>query len=71
MNPALNALFAGDIAPMEDVWSHGPDVMAMHPLGGRQLGWEEVKESWEQIDVHHHTDIDPEPRAAMERRKAA
>ncbi|MDP1808676.1 MAG: nuclear transport factor 2 family protein [Actinomycetota bacterium] len=46
---ALNSVFAGDIAPMEDIWSHGPDVMTMHPLGGRQLGWEKVRESWEQV----------------------
>ena len=46
---ALNSVFAGDIAPMENIWSHGPDVMIMHPLGGRQLGWAQVRESWEQV----------------------
>jgi ketosteroid isomerase-like protein len=33
---------------MEEIWSHGSDVSAMHPFGGRMLGWEEVRSSWEQ-----------------------
>jgi ketosteroid isomerase-like protein len=33
---------------MMEVWSHGSDVTAMHPPGGRELGWEEVRASWEQ-----------------------
>jgi ketosteroid isomerase-like protein len=33
---------------MEQIWSHGSDVSAMHPFGGRMLGWEEVRASWEQ-----------------------
>ncbi len=32
----------GDAAPMRDIWSHGDDVSTMHPLGGRELGWESV-----------------------------
>jgi ketosteroid isomerase-like protein len=46
---ALNAVLSGDVGPMENVWSHGPEVMIMHPLGGRQLGWAEARESWEQV----------------------
>jgi len=46
---ALNSVFAGDIAPMEDTWSHAEDCVTMHPLGGRQLGWEKVRESWQQV----------------------
>jgi hypothetical protein len=46
---ALNAVFEGDTGPMEDVWSHEPGIMAMHPIGGRQLDWTEVRESWEQV----------------------
>jgi ketosteroid isomerase-like protein len=45
---ALNStLYGGDTGPMEEIWSHGSDVSAMHPTGGRILGWEEVKASWE------------------------
>jgi ketosteroid isomerase-like protein len=33
---------------MEQIWSHGSDVSAMHPFGSRSLGWEEVRAGWEQ-----------------------
>src|SRR5215204_1260200 len=33
---------------MEEIWSHGSDVSAMHPFGDQMLGWEEVRDSWEQ-----------------------
>jgi hypothetical protein len=46
---ALNrVLEESDTGPMEEIWSHGSDVSAMHPFGGRMLGWEEVRSSWEQ-----------------------
>ena len=46
---ALNRAINGDSVPIIEVWSHGSDVTAMHPLGGRQTGWEEVRASWEQV----------------------
>jgi ketosteroid isomerase-like protein len=46
---ALNRAINGDSAPMMEVWSHGPNVTTMHPLGGQQTGWEEVRASWEQV----------------------
>jgi ketosteroid isomerase-like protein len=45
---ALNSTLDGDSSPMEQIWSHGSDVSAMHPFGGRMLGWDEVSDSWEQ-----------------------
>jgi ketosteroid isomerase-like protein len=46
---ALNrALEESDTGPMGEIWSHGSDVSAMHPFGGRMVGWEEVGDSWEQ-----------------------
>ena len=45
---ALNSMINGDPEPMMEVWSHGSDVATMHPLGGQQTGWEEVRASWEQ-----------------------
>ena len=45
---ALNRMINGDPEPMMVVWSHGSDVATLHPLGGRQTGWEEVRASWEQ-----------------------
>jgi len=46
---ALNSVINGDPEPMMEVWSHGSEVTAMHPLGGREIGWEEVRASWEQV----------------------
>jgi ketosteroid isomerase-like protein len=45
---ALNRTLDGDSSPMEQIWSHGSDVSVMHPFGGRMLGWEAVRDSWEQ-----------------------
>lgn len=45
---ALNKLLNGDPGPMSDVWSHASDVTTMHPLGGREVGWDEVWKVWSQ-----------------------
>jgi ketosteroid isomerase-like protein len=44
---SLNALFAGDSVPMQQVWSHADDVTYMGPAGGFQIGWSDVNENWE------------------------
>jgi ketosteroid isomerase-like protein len=44
---ALNQMVFGDASGMAGVWSHGPDVTTMHPLGGREAGWEQVRTTWE------------------------
>ena len=46
---ALNRMLNGDAGPLGDIWSHGAHVTTMHPLGGREVGWEKVKNSWEQV----------------------
>src|SRR5215472_8969357 len=45
---ALNRMLNGDAGPLEDVWSHSATVTTMHPMGGREVGWDEVRGSWEQ-----------------------
>jgi ketosteroid isomerase-like protein len=46
---ALNrVLEESDTEPMGEIWSHSSDVSAMHPFGGRMVGWEAVGDSWEQ-----------------------
>jgi len=45
---ALNRALNGDLGSMMEVWSHGSDAATMHPLGGREFGWEEVRAGWEQ-----------------------
>ncbi len=44
---AIESMLNGDAVPMGDIWSHEDDVSTMHPLGGRELGWDAVRASWE------------------------
>jgi ketosteroid isomerase-like protein len=46
---ALNRMANGDAGPMGDIWSHSAGVTTMHPIGGRETGWEKVRNSWEQV----------------------
>jgi ketosteroid isomerase-like protein len=46
---ALNRMLNGDAQPLSEIWSHGEAVTTMHPIGGRQVGWNEVREAWEQV----------------------
>ena len=46
---ALNRMLNGDAGPMMEVWSHNSDVTTMHPVEGQQVGWEQVRASWEQF----------------------
>jgi ketosteroid isomerase-like protein len=46
---ALNRMAKGDAASFADVWSHGATVTTMHPIGGREVGWDQVRNSWEQV----------------------
>ena len=43
---ALNSMLDGDMVPLAEIWSHGEDVTAMHPIGGRDTGWKNVQESF-------------------------
>lgn len=45
----LNRMVNGDAAPLADIWSHSEEVTAMHPIGGRQVGWNAVRRSFEQL----------------------
>jgi ketosteroid isomerase-like protein len=46
---ALNSILNGDWTPMADVWSRSPDVSTMHPPGGTEVGWDEIRASWENL----------------------
>jgi ketosteroid isomerase-like protein len=46
---ALTSMMAGDAAPMRAIWSHDATVTTMHPIGGRENGWDEVRGSFEQV----------------------
>ncbi len=46
---ALNSMAKGDASSMADIWSHSADVTVLHPIGGREVGWEAVKASFHQV----------------------
>ena len=45
----LNRMANGNAGSLADIWSHRPDVTAMHPIGGRQVGWDAVRASFEKV----------------------
>ena len=45
---ALNAMFQGDVAPMEAVWSHANDVTYLPPDGKLLVGWDKARASWQE-----------------------
>lgn len=52
---ALNRMLNGDAAPLAAIWAHGPAVTTMHPIGGREVGWEQVRGAWANV-AHLATD---------------
>ncbi len=46
---ALNAMANGNAGALSDVWGHGASVTAMHPVGGRHVGWNAVDGSFRQV----------------------
>ena len=42
------ALSRLDISQLQDVWSQSNTVTTMHPMGGEEVGWPEVRTSFEQ-----------------------
>lgn len=44
---AINAMFKGDLGPIEAVWSHSDDVTYMGPTGAFDAGWSAVLKDWE------------------------
>ena len=46
---AINRMANGDPSQLTDIWSHSPTVTTMHPIGGREVGWDAVRESFEKV----------------------
>lgn len=46
---ALNAMLRGQNGPMAEAWAHDPSVSTMHPIGGRETGWDQVRASFEGV----------------------
>lgn len=45
----LNRVVNGDAGPLADSWSHSASATTMHPIGGREVGWDAVRGSFEQV----------------------
>lgn len=45
----LNRMANGDASLLADSWSQGADATAMHPVGGREVGWGKVWDSFQQV----------------------
>jgi ketosteroid isomerase-like protein len=45
----LNKMANGQTNALANAWSHSNSVTTLHPIGGRQVGWEAVKESFDQV----------------------
>jgi hypothetical protein len=45
----LNRMANGDAGPLADIWSHSAAVTTMHPIGGREVGWDAVRGSFAQV----------------------
>lgn len=44
---AINAMFKGEVGPIEAVWSHADDVTFMGPNGAFETGWSAVQKDWQ------------------------
>lgn len=46
---ALNKMANGDASAMAGAWAQGSDATALHPIGGRNDGWDEVRSAFEGV----------------------
>ena len=45
----LNLMLQGNSDSLVEIWSHSATVTAMHPIGGREVGWDAVRGSFEKV----------------------
>lgn len=58
---ALNAIFVGDVSPMENLWSHSDDTTYLSPEGGILKGWKEIQKAWNrQANLNLKGEIEPQ-----------
>jgi ketosteroid isomerase-like protein len=46
---AINRMLNGDAGPLANIWSHSTAVTTLHPIGGREVGWDKVRVTWENV----------------------
>ena len=58
---ALNAMFVGNLGPMQAVWSHAEDVSYLGPDGSYLLGWDATLKDWKkQADMNLGGHVQPQ-----------
>jgi ketosteroid isomerase-like protein/predicted small secreted protein len=45
----LNAMFAGDLEILNNLWSHSDSITYMGPFGGCLIGWDKVSEEFQKV----------------------
>jgi ketosteroid isomerase-like protein len=46
---ALNRMAKGEAGAMNAVWSHCTGTTALHPIGGRDVGWDKIGTSFDNV----------------------
>ncbi len=46
---ALNQMLAGDAGALPGLWVQSPEATTMHPIGSREVGWDDIKASFERV----------------------
>lgn len=46
---ALSRMVTGQQGAMDAISSHSSTATAMHPIGGREVGWEAIRPVWNQV----------------------
>jgi ketosteroid isomerase-like protein len=46
---ALNQMLTGQQGSMDAIWSHDATATTMHPIGGREVGWDNIRPVWDQV----------------------
>jgi len=46
---ALNRMAKGEAGAMNGVWSHCTGATALHPIGGRDVGWDKIGSSFDNV----------------------
>ncbi len=46
---ALNRMANGERGAMRAIWSHTASATALHPIGGRDVGWDQIETSFDNV----------------------
>jgi len=42
-------MLAGNANSLADIWAHSAEPTTMHPIGDRQVGWDQIRGSFERV----------------------